>query len=182
MANKARKIKTAASRMATLIDEVLQFAKTNHDAHLPKENVSLNYLLEVVKDNLAAVISESHAQINVNQKLPEVTGSPSQLFQLLQNLISNALKFRSTRFPEVNISAKDQDTHYLISVKDNGIGFDSSLSHKLFEPFERLQSEVEGNGLGLSICKKIIEQHGGQIWVESEIGVGSQFSFTLSKA
>ncbi len=179
--DKAEKIKAAASRMATLIDEVLQFAKTHHNTDFSKEKVSLNSLLEIVKDNLAVAIGDSHAQIKVGQKLPEVIGSPSQLLQLFQNLISNALKFRSARPPEVNISVQNQDDHYLMSIKDNGIGFDSSRGHKIFEPFERLQPEVEGNGLGLSICKRIIEQHGGQIWVESIVDVGTEFFFTLPR-
>ena len=178
---KADKIVALVRRMTVLIDEILTHAQSGDDSHFTKESVLLSSVLETVQDNLSAAISSSQAQIKVGGNLPVVRGSPLQLVRLFQNLISNALKFKSAHRPEILISALDQGSYFRISVKDNGVGFDSSQSQKLFEPFERVPSKVEGFGLGLSICKRIVEMHGGKIGVESAFGIGSEFYFTLPK-
>ncbi len=178
---KSRSIKSVANRMSQLIDELLEFSKASSQAELPQERVSLLALIEGVKSNLAAAISDSHAKLEIETNLPEVHGSSSQLFQLLQNLISNALKYRADRAPVLRIGSREQSDHWCIWIKDNGIGLDLSQSENLFEPFQRFNTAVEGTGLGLAICKKIVERHGGRIWVESEVGVGSRFYFTLGK-
>jgi signal transduction histidine kinase len=182
MRKSAKFIKSGVSRMATFISDLLEFAKTEHEALLPKETVSLHETIETVKSNLKAAIAESHAQIEIQSPLPKVSGHPTQLLQLFQNLISNSLKFRSRRTPQVTLSVKDDSDHWLVTLKDNGEGIDPNKSQIIFEPFQRLHSgRVEGAGLGLSICKKIVELHGGKIWLESQPGFGSEFSFTLSK-
>jgi PAS domain S-box-containing protein len=178
----AKFIKSGISRMASFISDLLDFAKTENEAALPKETVSLQETVEIVKTNLSAAIAESHAQIEIQSPLPKVSGYPTQLSQLFQNLISNSLKFRSSRTPQVTLSVQEDSNHWLVTLKDNGEGMDSNKSQIIFEPFQRLHSErIDGTGLGLSICKKIVELHGGKIWVESQPGLGSKFSFTLSK-
>ena len=113
--------------------------------------------------------------------LPEIVADSTQIAHVFQNLISNSIKFRSEEPPEIHISAKQEGDQWLFSVKDNGIGIDPKYSERIFEVFKRLHKREEylGTGIGLSICKKIVERHGGRIWVDSELGKGSTFHFTL---
>jgi light-regulated signal transduction histidine kinase (bacteriophytochrome) len=110
-----------------------------------------------------------------------VWGNRVKLLQVLQNLIENAVKFRSEAPPQVHISARQENDKWVFSVKDNGIGFSMDYVGRIFQPFRRLHSvdDYRGAGIGLSICKKIVEQHGGRIWAESTPGAGSAFFFTL---
>ena len=105
----------------------------------------------------------------------------AQLRQLFQNLLSNTLKFHGERPPRVHISVKPQDRQWIFAVQDQGIGIDPQFAERIFVIFQRLhaRNEFPGTGIGLTICKKIVERHGGRIWVESELGAGSTFSFTL---
>jgi len=177
----AKFIKLAVARMANFITDLLEFAKTENEGGLQKEAVSLEETIEIVKSNLKAAIAENHAQIEIQSPLPKVLGSPTQLLQLFQNLISNSLKFRSSQTPQVTVNVKENSDHWLVTIRDNGEGMDAKKSQNIFEPFQRLHSEkMDGTGLGLSICKRIVELHGGKIWVESQLGLGSAFSFTLS--
>jgi len=113
--------------------------------------------------------------------LPEVMADPIQLSQLLQNLISNAIKFRREEKPSIHISALRKEKEWVFSVSDNGIGIPAEYSEGIFEIFQRLHNKKEypGTGIGLATCKKIVERHGGHIWVESEPGEGSTFYFTI---
>ena len=120
----------------------------------------------------------------VIDQLPNVRANKTQLFQLFQNLVGNALKYHSGDSPHIHISGTEEETQFLFSVKDNGIGIKPIFFEKIFVLFQRLhhKNEYSGTGIGLAICKKIVDRHGGKIWVESEPGKGSCFYFTISKS
>ena len=116
-----------------------------------------------------------------HDSLPEVMGDNTQLAQIFQNLIINGIKFHCEEAPKIYISAEKKEKEWVFSVQDNGIGINPQYSEKIFEVFKRLHGKEEypGTGIGLAVCKKIVERHGGHIWVESELGKGSTFYFTL---
>jgi light-regulated signal transduction histidine kinase (bacteriophytochrome) len=129
--------------------------------------------------NLHIAIGETKASITTDD-LPKVFADVVQLTQLFQNLIANAIKFRGSEAPKIHISATPKDGKWVFKVEDNGIGLDSQYGEKIFNIFQRLHgAEFPGTGIGLALCKRIIERHGGKIWVESEIGKGSSFYFTI---
>ena len=140
-------------------------------------------LTEVLKDaeaNLHQAIEESGAVIT-HDPLPVVSGDQVQLTQLFQNLLANALKFRSGAAPRIHVSAQAREEDWLLSVKDNGIGIAPEHQERIFAIFQRLhgRGEYPGTGIGLALCKKIVERHGGHIWVESAPGQGSTFYFNI---
>ncbi len=173
----------ASGRMKNLIDDLLTLSRLSRLKESFKV-VSINHVLEEVKIDLQYSIKEKNVDIIVPEKLPEVYGNETQLKLLFRNLISNAIKFNDKGNPRVEISyiEKDQDTIEYI-VKDNGIGIEENYFEKIFVIFQRLHSRdaYEGTGAGLAIVKKIIEMHNGKIWVESQIGIGTTFYFTLTK-
>jgi light-regulated signal transduction histidine kinase (bacteriophytochrome) len=142
--------------------------------------VNLNKVLEEVYLNLNTSIEETNAEIT-HDPLPTLLIDEQLMIQLLQNLISNAIKYRSEKTPKIYISAEKEDKKWLFSVKDNGIGISHDHLERIFTIFQRLHSkeEYEGTGIGLAIVQKIVHQHGGQIWVESELGKGTTFYFTI---
>ena len=146
------------------------------------ELTDLESIYNEVTSNLEVSIQENNAIIT-HDHLPVVMADKTQISQVFQNLLSNAIKFRSLDQPEINISVKKDDKQFLFAVSDNGIGIDPKHSDRIFEVFKRLHKKRDypGTGIGLAICKKIIERHGGRIWVESELGKGSIFYFTLPK-
>jgi PAS domain S-box-containing protein len=166
-------------RMKTLINDLLVYSRVNTQ-ETPFEPTDCNNIIKQVEINLKASIEESGAVIHY-RSLPIVNGNPLQLTQLLQNLVSNAIKFRCEESPVVNISVKLTDNEWLFSVADNGIGIEKEFADRIFVIFQRLHNftEYPGTGIGLAICKKIVEKHGGRIWVESEPGKGSTFYFTI---
>jgi light-regulated signal transduction histidine kinase (bacteriophytochrome) len=168
-------------RMKDLIDDLLVFSRLNTDKKEFKLT-DLNQLLENVLFNFESVIEDNKIQIAIDS-LPIIKCDASQINQLFQNLISNAIKFRNDESPEIHIACQNSDNNWLFSVSDNGIGIDSEHQKKIFNVFSRLHTrdEYEGTGIGLSICKRIIERHGGEIWVESEPRQGSTFYFTITK-
>ncbi|AKB12752.1 PAS domain S-box-containing protein [Methanosarcina thermophila] len=168
-----------ASRMQNLINDLLEFSRVTTRAK-EFEPTDCESILDQVISDLEIPIKENEASISYG-KLPVVMADSTQLTQVFQNLISNAIKFRSEKAPEIEISAKKKDNEWLFAVKDNGIGIESKFSERIFEVFKRLnkREEYPGTGIGLSICKKIVERHGGRIWVESVPGEGSVFYFTL---
>lgn len=168
-----------ASRMQNLINDLLEFSRVTTKAR-EFEPTDCKFVLDQVLFDLDVSIKENKASIFYGS-LPVVMADPIQFNQVFQNLISNAIRFRSEKDPEIEISAEKKADQWLFSVKDNGIGIDPKFSDRIFEVFKRLhkREEYPGTGIGLSICKKIIERHGGQIWLESEPGKGSTFYFTL---
>ena len=166
-------------RMEMLIKDLLEYSRVGTDG----KTICLTNFSEVLEqalNNLRSSIQESGVEVT-NDALPAVMADPSQMGRLFQNLIGNAIKFRSHEPPKIHVSAEDKGKEWLFSVKDNGIGIDPKNFDRLFLIFQRLHTreEYEGTGIGLSICKKIVERHGGRIWVESEPGKGSTFSFTI---
>gem|GEM_PF-1148910 len=166
-------------RMKTLINDLLVFSRVNTQ-ELKLEPTDTNEILETVKVNLRTAIEESGTVINA-EKLPVINANKLQLTQLFQNLVSNAIKFRGEKTPVIDISAKHESDEWLFSVSDNGIGIEKEFADRIFIIFQRLHNYTEypGTGIGLAICKKIVEKLGGHIWVESDTGKGSTFNFTI---
>lgn len=173
-------IKQAALQGKTLVKELLEFSRIGKSQVL--ESVDLFETVQKVKVNLDMIIKESNAHIECSDHLPAVKCTSVEMGQLFQNLIENSIKYRSSEPPKIHISAvKSENNMWLLSVKDNGIGIDAEYKDRIFGIFERLhsRSEYAGTGIGLAICKKIVEHYGGRIWVESESGKGSLFCFTI---
>lgn len=171
-----------AKRMQLLINDLLEFSRVSTRGKPFAEVDSEKVLLQAEK-SLSMQIEESNAEIT-HDPLPVVWGDASQLGQVFQNLLSNAIKFRGSVPPKIHISSEQQnEIEWKFSVKDNGIGIDPHYFDRIFVIFQRLHNrdEFPGTGIGLAICKRIIERHAGRIWVESEPGLGSTFSFTLPK-
>ncbi len=172
----------SSKRMKQLIIDLLEFSRVD-SAHLEIKKVQLSDVINEVLTTLSPIIKQEQATIEVGQ-LPVVYGIRTQIVQLFQNLIGNALKYKSNkREPLVKIAVTEQETEWKITVRDNGLGIDARYYDKIFVIFQRLHKKTEynGTGIGLAICKKIIETHGGSIGVTSEVGVGSCFYFTLPK-
>ena len=169
-----------ANRMQTLINDLLQYSRVGtRGKELAPTDVSA--VFDAACANLKRAIDESEAEVTSGE-LPAVMGDDVQLGQLFQNLIGNALKFRGEERPRVRVEAEPQnDQTWLFSVKDNGIGIAPEYRERIFVIFQRLhgRTEYSGTGIGLAVCKKIVERHGGRIWVESSPGEGSTFYFTL---
>jgi light-regulated signal transduction histidine kinase (bacteriophytochrome) len=169
-----------AIRMQTLINDLLNFSRVNTRGQA-LVSVDCNSVLELAIANLKIAIEESGAIIT-HDPLPEVKADASQLNQVFQNLISNAIKFRREIPLQIHIGVeRKSENEWLFSVRDNGIGIEKQYSDRIFIIFQRLhgRSKYQGTGIGLAICKKIIERHGGSIWVESELNKGSIFYFTI---
>ncbi len=166
-------------RMESLIKDLLAYARVGTRG-LELIPTDAGAALRRALDNLHATIQETGAEIPYGE-LPTVRADGTQLAQLFQNLIGNALKFRGEATPKVDVGACREEDCWRFSVRDNGIGIDSKFQDQVFEMFRRLHTHKQyaGTGIGLAICKKIVERHGGRIWVESEPGQGATFSFTL---
>ena len=169
-----------ANRMQILINDLLAYSRVGRRGK-PLAPTDAGAAFEAVCANLRMTIEESSAEVT-SDSLPTVMGDGTQLVQLLQNLISNAIKFQDEeKQPEVHVGAERQNGEWLFSVRDNGVGIDPQYAERIFVIFQRLhgRTEYSGTGIGLAVCKKIVERHGGKIWVESEPGKGSTFYFTL---
>lgn len=175
------RIQAAADRMGKLVESLLRFAASAR-GELRIEDVDLEECLDAVRLDLRAVIEESNAEV-VNTSLPTVQADATAIRQLLQNLVANGLKFVDGVSPRVVVSAESRDGDFEIRVEDNGVGFDPAYASEIFEPFRRLHStrRFRGSGVGLSICRRIIQRHGGAIWAHSEPGKGARFHFTLPR-
>ncbi|HEX7320630.1 MAG TPA: PAS domain S-box protein [bacterium] len=168
-----------ANRMQQLINDLLTYSRLGIKGK-PFESCDCHSVLGRVIVNLRTAIDENKALIT-NDDLPAVIADETQMIQLLQNLIGNAIKFRSKESPLIHVSAQKKDNEWIFSVRDNGIGIEPQYKERIFVIFQRLhgKEEYKGTGIGLAVCKKIVERHGGRIWVESELGKGSTFYFTM---
>ncbi|MEQ8471076.1 MAG: ATP-binding protein [Marinoscillum sp.] len=172
-------ISGGANRMSNLIFDLLEYSRIGKD--MSRSAIDCNKLVNEILTDLNAIIEESNAEIHVTN-LPVVNGY--DLKSVFQNLILNAIKFKKQDIaPVINITSTDSGKEFLFSIKDNGIGIEKDYYERIFIIFQRLHTrfEYEGTGIGLSLCKKIIDLHGGEIWVESEYGKGTTFYFTIPK-
>ncbi|MCS7083063.1 MAG: ATP-binding protein [Bacteroidetes bacterium] len=177
-------IKQSAQRMSRLITDLLELSRIGR-TQAPFMEVNLEELVRtlVQEDFPQALAKERPFEIDILTPLPTVWGDPLRLRQVLHNLITNGLKYNRSPLPRVQIGASESENEYIVYVRDNGIGIDPKHHERIFKIFQRLhpQEEFEGTGAGLTICRKIVEQHGGRIWVESALGEGATFYFTLPK-
>ena len=170
-----------AVRMQRLINDLLEFSRVSTRGK-PMQPVDVNRVLGAVRANLSVAIREAGALVT-NEALPTVVADETQLVQLLQNLVGNAIKFRGGERPLVHVSAQPGGTECVFAVRDNGIGIAPEYFERIFVIFQRLHArgEYPGTGIGLAVCRRIVERHGGRIWVESAPGQGSTFYFALPK-
>jgi len=171
-----------ARRMQDLINDLLTYSRVGTRA-MSLEPIDTGHVVDQVIADLAAAIEESGGRI-VHSELPTVRGDATQLSQLFQNLLANAIKFHGARAPDVAIGAQPHAGMWKFAVRDNGIGIEPQYLERVFVLFQRLHTRAEypGTGIGLAICKKIVERHGGRIWIDSVYGAGTTFSFTLPRA
>jgi light-regulated signal transduction histidine kinase (bacteriophytochrome) len=167
--------------MQNLINDLLTYSRAGSRGK-PFAPVDMNDVVDIALLNLKTTVEDAAATVT-HGRLPVVTGDEGQLGQLVQNLVSNAVKFRGDAAPEVRIEAQRRQNSWLFSVADNGIGIEPAYFERIFRVFQRLHGmgQYEGTGIGLSICKRIVERHGGLVWVESDPSTetGSTFYFTI---
>lgn len=176
----AKFIVDGAARMSTLVDDLLSFASTG--VHEPPRSVDLQRAVAQARQNLALAIKASGAMVTVD-RLPVIQGNEIHLVRLFQNLMSNAMKYRAKEPVEIHVNAEQRGPDWVIRVKDNGVGIAPEDQDRVFMPFIRLANrDIPGTGLGLAVCKKLVEGWGGRIWIESELGAGSTFCFTIVPA
>jgi light-regulated signal transduction histidine kinase (bacteriophytochrome) len=168
-----------ATRMQRLINDLLAYSRVGTRGK-PFKPADCQAIFREARDNLMKVIEESGAVIT-HDPLPMVLGDEVQLIQLFQNLVANAIKFRGQEAPQIQVSAEIRGQEWVFAIKDNGIGIAPEHQERIFSIFQRLhhRSEYPGTGIGLAICKKIVERHGGRIWMESQPGKGSTFYFSI---
>jgi PAS domain S-box-containing protein len=174
-------ITDGVARMETLIQDLLKYSRVDSHGAAFKP-ADCNEIVKSVVEDLRASIDSTHARVSVDE-LPHITCDASQMGQVFQNLLTNAIKFCPHRTPEIRISSREQSQEWVFCVQDNGIGIAREYFDRIFVIFQRLHTieEYGGTGIGLAICKKIVERHGGKIWVESEPGRGSSFYFSVAK-
>jgi signal transduction histidine kinase len=172
-----RQLRTGTERARDLIDGVLVYARAGE---LSTERVALGRLAAEVAEDLGPSLERAGATLEIGE-LPEVEGDRRQLRRVLQNLLGNAVKFRGEAPPRVELSALRDSQEWVVTVRDNGVGVDPDQSTRIFEMFARAGKETDGVGIGLAVCRRIVEAHGGRIWVEPAEGGGSAFRFTLPR-
>jgi len=173
----------AGKQMENLINGILDYSKINGDA-LKLKKINVYQLVEKIRTLLYHNLNETEGKIIVNDMPEFIIADETKIKQLFLNLISNALKFRKEQvIPEVTISGDTKENEFIFSISDNGIGIPNESKDKIFDLFSKAHENqgVEGHGIGLSICRQIINQHGGEIWVESELDEGTTFNFTIQK-
>lgn len=167
-----------ATRMKQLIDDLLHFSRAGQAPR--HEPVDMNVIRDEALANLNLVIGEANAHVT-SDPLPTLLGDPVRMRELLQNLLENAVKFRGEKPPEIHIGCTLQEHEYVFSVRDNGIGIAPQYQERIFVMFRRLHGReaYRGTGIGLAICKRVIERLHGRIWVESALGAGATFFFSI---
>ena len=169
------------SRMNSLLTAVSRYSDTMSGARYSMRIIPLEASIQFARSELDTVIRETGATVTIAE-MPRVEGDPARLASVFQNLISNAISYRSAAQPKVEIQAKPQSDRWVVSVQDNGIGISPEYWDRLFVPFFRLHGpERSGSGLGLATCKNIVEAHGGTIWLASRVCEGTTFFFTLPR-
>jgi signal transduction histidine kinase len=172
-------ITKGARQMRTLLADLLSYTEVGAERGEADESIDLNTIFEKVKQNLNWAIEESGA-IGTSGSLPTVHGHDARFVQLFQNLIGNAIKYRGEAPPRIHVSAERRNTEWLFAVVDNGIGIDPQYHETIFGVFKRLHGNaIPGTGIGLAICRRVVERYSGRIWVKSQVGHGSTFYFTL---
>jgi signal transduction histidine kinase len=171
------RISGSASRLRTLVRDLLRFCHAGRD-ELEFETTELGACMELALDALAVRVAETGAEVQ-RTELPAVDGDGVLLTQVFQNLLGNAFKFSNTESPIVEVTSKIEDDVVIVGVRDNGIGLEATAAERIFDPFVRVDGNYEGSGIGLAVCRRVIERHGGKIWVESTPGEGAHFRFSL---
>jgi light-regulated signal transduction histidine kinase (bacteriophytochrome) len=174
----------SAGRMERLIHDLLDFSRIDARGTDFFVRTSCQEALDDAIRNIQSLIEENQAVIVRASPLPTIIGDPVQLTRLFQNLLVNSIRYRAEEPPRIEISAEETETQWLLSVRDNGIGIEPQYAEKVFGIFKILQprEKSSGSGMGLAICRKIVTRHEGRIWVESSLGQGATFHFTLQKA
>jgi light-regulated signal transduction histidine kinase (bacteriophytochrome) len=169
--------------MQSLIQGMLALSRAGGRETAPLRSTSSTEVLASTLETLQAAIEEASAEV-VFEELPVVLGDAAQLTQVFQNLISNAIKYRRPgQHPRIRIWAERENEHWRFGVQDNGLGFPQALADRIFAPFRRLHGpEIPGAGIGLALCRRIIDRHRGRMWAESQEGTGATFYFTLPAA
>ncbi len=175
-------VRRAAATMRLLLEDLLELSRLGR-TQLRLREVEVRQVVEEALSVLAGPIAEGRVEVTIQQGLPTVLADRARLLLLLQNLLENAIKFRDARQPEVEVGCQRRSGREVLYVQDNGVGIAPALHDKVFEVFSRLDSRIEGTGLGLALARRVVELHGGEIWVESEgAGRGARFCFTLAAA
>jgi signal transduction histidine kinase len=172
-----RQLRSSAERARDLIDGVLLYARAGE---MSSEPVMLGELFAQVADDLRGRLDDAGATLAIGD-LPQVQGDPRQLRRVLQNLLANAVKFRAQAPLRVEVSSARDSQEWVVTMRDNGLGVDPAEATRVFSMFSRANDEVDGAGIGLAVCRRIVEAHGGRIWVEPADGGGSAFRFTLPR-
>jgi signal transduction histidine kinase len=172
-----RQLRASTERARDLVDGVLLYARAGE---LSAERVALGALVGEVAEDLRPSLEAAGATLETGE-LPEVEGDPRQLRRVLQNLVGNAVKFRGEAPLRVELSALRDSQEWVVTVRENGVGVDADHASRIFEMFSRANNKTEGVGIGLAVCRRIVEAHGGRIWVEAAEGGGSAFRFTMPR-
>jgi len=174
-----RVVRDSVRRLEVLVDDLLKYSRAIHDELANVSEVDPNEAVLIATTNLESQIEKEGATVTSIQ-LPKLVANPGHLIQVFQNLIGNGLKYRGQDPPRIAISATKSEEEWIFSIKDNGIGIAPDYHEKIFIPFKRLHGQqYPGSGVGLAICRRIVERHGGRIWVESEPGRGAAFYFSV---
>jgi signal transduction histidine kinase len=173
------RIRANVAHMNTLVTELLELSRIGRVVG-PEEEMDVGVLLREIEEGLALKLEQEGVEFIVQQPLPAVRGDRGRIRQVFANLIENAVKFRSLeRGLRIEVGCEEERGFYRFHVRDNGIGILPQYQEQIFEPFRQLDRGIEGVGMGLALVKRIVEHHGGRLWVESELGKGSTFYFTI---